>query len=186
MSTSYLAAITIAADRLFDGCMLEFTIHEHIKPDESSSTWRCLTDGHNFVWVAIVDGIVSTFNRYAGNDSTKILAAVADVFQAEILSEYQPQYWGFDTDDEWEVAMETMALEDLEYERKFRDNLRKFLRGQPHDLKPGTNEMVQAEIANSLILCDPELILEQNEAWLKAEIRKVYIQNRAAFDDVPF
>jgi hypothetical protein len=186
MSTSYRAIATIAADRLFDGCMQEFTIHEYIKLDETSSTWRCLTDGLNFVWVDIVDGMVTTFNRYAGNDSTKILAAVASVFQTEILSEYQPQYWGFDTDEEWEAAIEMMAMEDMENDRKFQENLRKFLRGQPHDLKLETNEMVQAEIAKSLILRVPELILEQNEACLKAEIRKVYVQNRAAFDDVPF
>jgi hypothetical protein len=108
---------------------------------------------------------------------------VADVFQTEISSEYQPQYWGFDTDEEWAVAMETMAMEE---ESKFQENLRKFLRDQPHGLKSGTDEMVQAEIGKSLILRDPELILEQNQAWLKAEIRKVYIHNRAAFDDVPF
>jgi hypothetical protein len=79
-----------------------------------------------------------------------------------------------------------MAMEHESNERQFQENLRKFLRGQPHDLKSGTHEMVQAEIAKSLILRDPELILEQNEAWLKAEIRKVDIQNSVARGDIPF
>jgi hypothetical protein len=94
MSVSFRTATTIPADRLFDGCLQEFGIHEHFKPDESSPTCRCLTDGSNFVWVSIVDGIVYTFDRYMGNDPIKILAAVADAFQTEILSEHQPQFWG--------------------------------------------------------------------------------------------
>src|SRR4051794_16904883 len=112
MSISYCSVTEIAAGRLFDGCMQEFAIQEHIKPDESKSTWRCLTDGRNFVWVHIDNGMVTTFNRYGGNDATKILAAVAEVFQTEILSECQPEYWGFDTEEEWDLAMETMAREE--------------------------------------------------------------------------
>ncbi|MBR1156864.1 hypothetical protein [Bradyrhizobium sp. JYMT SZCCT0428] len=183
MSTSYRPAKTILAGRLFDGCLREFGIDEHVKADESFSGCRCLTDGLYFVWVNIVENNVSTFNSYGANDPTRIFEAVANVFQTEIFSEHQPQYWGFGTDHEWEAALEAMAIED---ENRRREGLRKFLRGEPHELKLGTNELVQAEIAKLLILRDPEILLEQNEGWLEAEIRNIYSQNRSAFDDVPF
>jgi hypothetical protein len=149
----------------------------------TSSLVKARHRGGALLMVAISRGFISSMAWSAGsidtlgNDAEKILAAVADVFQTEMLSEYQPQYWGFDTDEELEVATETMQRENG---RKRLENLRKFLLDEPHDLKSGTTEMVQAEIARLLISRDPELILEQNQGWLQAEIIKIY------YGDAPF
>jgi hypothetical protein len=134
MSGSYKANNAIVADRLFDGCLQEFAIHEHINSDASSPEWRCLTDGRNCLWVSIEDGVVCSFNGYMLNDPTKILNAVAFVFGVEIFSEYEPQFWGFETDEDWEAAEETMRSEIEIEKRTSLQNLGKFLGGEPHCL----------------------------------------------------
>jgi hypothetical protein len=35
-------------------------------------------------------------------DPIKILSAIAEVFASEIFDEYQPEYWGFETQEEWD------------------------------------------------------------------------------------
>jgi hypothetical protein len=58
------------------------------------------------------DGFVSGLTRYAPNgDPGKILNALANVFDTDIVSEYEPQYWGFDTQEEWDAAMERFTAE---------------------------------------------------------------------------
>jgi hypothetical protein len=47
--------------------------------------------------------------RYGGNDPGKILKALANVFDTDIASEYEPQYWGFDTQEEWERAWTSLT-----------------------------------------------------------------------------
>jgi hypothetical protein len=65
-----------------------------------------LTDGRNYLWVYIDDDGFVSFTRYAPNGNPgKILSAVDEAFETYIASEYEPQYWGFDTEEEWEAAV---------------------------------------------------------------------------------
>ncbi len=63
---------------------------------------RCLTDGQgNYLWVSIDnEGSVAEFTGYGRNDTNAILAAVAETFETEIFSEDEPQFWGFETNEE--------------------------------------------------------------------------------------
>ena len=106
MSTNFRPLTNIRACQLFDGRLEEFDVYEHVKRG-------CLTDGWNYLWVNIGDdGFVTCFTRWApdGNPS-KILDAVSVVFDTYIVSEYEPQYWGFDTQAEWD-AWTKRATED--------------------------------------------------------------------------
>jgi hypothetical protein len=94
MSTYYMISKELTADRLFDGSLdLKFGVREEVLP-ETTETKRCLTDGHNYLWVSIDNetGLVALLLRYGDNDPNKILNAITDVFDADIFSEYEPQF----------------------------------------------------------------------------------------------
>jgi hypothetical protein len=171
MSTDYRPLKKILAPDLLDGRLEEFGIREHVTSD-STERCKCLTDGRNFVWVYVDDdNLVSSLVRYGANSPNKILSAVADLFDTDIFSEHQPQFWGFDTQAKWDAWRQTIADE---YQRKFRVEVHKYLRGEPNHIKPGTNGMIEAEIAAKLVAQDPELMLPQNEDKLFKMVRGIY------------
>jgi hypothetical protein len=42
--------------------------------------------------------------------TSKILFAVADAFETDIVSERQAQFWGLDTEEEWERWQQEKAI----------------------------------------------------------------------------
>lgn len=180
MSTDYKTLKDIRACGLFDGRLENFSVREHVKPGETTETNRCLSDGLNYLWVSIDDeGFVSGLTRYGFNVPNKILNAVAKVFDAEIVSEYEPQYWGFDTQEEWDASLGRMSRE---AEEKFHTELLKYLCREPNDIKPGTVGMCEAEIAKKLIAKDPTLLLPTNKDKLRNEIQSIRDRDRATID----
>ena len=171
MSTHYCLLKKVPACDLFDGRLKEFGVGEHVHPDTTTKK-RCLTDGRNYLWVYIDDdGFVDSLSRHGCNAPGKILEAVADIFDTDIVSEYEPQFWGFDTQEEWDACMEKMAKQDQE---KFHIELLKYLRGEPNDIRPGTIGMLQAEIAKTLVEKDPSLLLLINKDKLRNEVESIY------------
>jgi hypothetical protein len=77
-----------------------------------SAQKRTLTDGQgNYLWVSINDdGSVAILTGYGRNDTDAILAAVAESFETEIFSEHEPQFWGFETNEELEGRMRELSL----------------------------------------------------------------------------
>ena len=98
MSTYYSLIKKIPGCDVFDGRLEEFGIREQIVPDQTTDRHRCLTDGHEYVWV-IMDGAGYFWHVWG---TSKIPYAVADAFDADIVSEHQAKFWGFDTEEEWE------------------------------------------------------------------------------------
>jgi hypothetical protein len=117
------------------------------------------------------DGLVALLSRYGANAPQKILNAVAEVFDTDIVSEYEPEFWGFDTQEEWDAAWTKMAKET---EEKYYIELLKYLRGQPNNIQPGTVGMVQAEIAKTLVENNPTLLLSENKAKLHDRVNSIY------------
>jgi hypothetical protein len=172
MSTSYCPLRKVHARDLFDGRLEAFGIREHVEPDETTERRRCLTDGRNYLWVYIDDnGFVSRLVRYAGNAPGKILNSVAEAFETDIVSEHEPQFWGFDTQEEWDACMERMSRES---EERFHLELLKYLRGEPNDIRPGTIGMIKAEIAKKLVENDPALLSPINKDKLRTEVESSY------------
>jgi len=136
MSTDFVPLMEIAACDLFDNRLNDFGVREHIKPDVTTKTARCLTDGRNYLWVYVDDeGVVTSFSRYGANAPGKLLNAIAEAFDTDIVSEYEPQFWGFDTQEEWDAAMEKMSQE---CDESFYADIVRYLRGEPNDIRPGT------------------------------------------------
>jgi hypothetical protein len=67
--------------------------------------------------------------------------------------------------------MERMSKES---EERFHLELLKYLRGEPNDILPGTNGMIQAEIAKKLVENDPALLLPINKDKLRNEIESIW------------
>jgi hypothetical protein len=95
---------------LFDGRLEDVGVYEHHSKEETSRD-RCLTDSVNFLWVySNEEGLVSTFTRWAPNGNPqRILCAIADEFDVDIVSEYEPQFWGYEATEEWEADWAAMA-----------------------------------------------------------------------------
>ena len=126
MSLSFRPIEKVDAAELFDGRLEKFGVREHFNR-ETSKEQKWLTDGHSYLKVYIDDdGTVQDFIRWMSNgDPTNILIAIEDCFDTAIASELEPQYYGFDTEEEWHAA-----------EMAFREQLRQGLVNTepvPHD-----------------------------------------------------
>ena len=137
MSTDFSLSKRIQASDLLEGRLERFGVRQKMN-DETSEKTFCLTEGHNnFLWVYIDDeGFVSCLTRYMPNGNPdRILEAIADAFDVDIFSEYEPQFWGFDTQEEWDTWEAAAAKED---EDKFHADLVKYVKCAQRHL-PGHN-----------------------------------------------
>lgn len=170
MSTDYRTLKRLRVEDLFDGRLEEFGISE--RPQSKPSRVRELTDGRNALFVYEDEkGCVGSFTRYGANAPGRILAAIAVVFDTYIVSEHQPQYWGFDTNEEWEAWQEQMAREGRD--RLYADMIR-FVRGEQHGLVPGTNGMLMAGIAKRLLAEQPELMADERKEELLDAVDAIF------------
>jgi hypothetical protein len=156
VSTDYATLKRISAQELFNGCLEAYGVYEQIDFPFSTNKVRCLTDGRNGLFVYVNDkGLVSSLCMSAScGVPDKILEAIARVFDTDIVSEHDPQFWGFDTHEEWDAWMVQRSKEARD---RYRAELLKFLLGEPNDIRPGTIEMDKAEIAKELVAKDPAL-----------------------------
>jgi hypothetical protein len=175
MSTDFRLTKDITASDLFDGRLEKFGVHEHFN-DETDAQKRMLTDGDNFLWLYVdAAGLVSCLTRYFPNGNPdKILNAIVEAFDTEILSEYEPQFWGFDTHEEWDARQRELSQE---YEEEFHNDILKFLRGEPNDIGAGTIGMIKAQIAKKLVENEPALLLPDNKEKFRAEIQSTYVRD---------
>lgn len=156
MSTDYCLQRRVKLSDLLEGLQVR-GVHEH-PSDDTSQTSKCLTDGHNnYLWVHCdKDGWVTYLTRFAPNGNpTKILRTIVDTFDMEIYTEHEPEFWGFETQEDWDAAMDNIAEEN---ENKFYDDLKKFLAGEDSNIQQGTVGWGWAEIAANLVRNDPSLL----------------------------
>jgi hypothetical protein len=179
MSTDYRLLKNVVACNLFDGRLEIFGVHEHFNNDTTEQR-RLLTDGRNYLWLYIDDaGFVSCLTRYMPNGApSKILSAIAEAFDTEIVSEYEPKFWGFETQEEWDTW--ELAIVKAQEEDFYKDIL-KYLQGELNNITPGTIGMIKAEIAKKLVDGDPMLLLPANKDKFQAAIESTYDCDHAVF-----
>jgi hypothetical protein len=122
MSTDFsIVNKRVSIDEIFDGRLEEYEVVEIPesektaiddvenggRPEPSGARW--LTDGRNVLAVWPDEPVCFTWYKPNGSPE-KILDAIAACFDAEICCEHQPQYWGFETEEEWEWARTPVTL----------------------------------------------------------------------------
>jgi hypothetical protein len=173
MSTDYRTQKRIRMADLGDGRLEEFGVRAAVEPIQSSA--RYLTDSHNYVWVfGNKSGFVDMITCYGFNNPTKILQAIAEAFGTDIFSEHEPQFWGFQTQEEWDAAWgaRTKELQD-----EFYLELLKFACNEPNRIKPGTKQEIDAKIAKRLVEADPTLIQPGRREDLLKRISEAFIRD---------
>ena len=185
MSTSFRPSKKIHVRNLLDGHLEKFGIREALAsaeestaPQEISELRICLTDGCNFLWVSFdEEGFVSGLTRYLPNGAPgKILQAISEAFDTAIFSEYEPEFWGFDTQEEWDTweAELSKKLDD-----KFYADILKFVSGEAHGIGAGTVGELQAQIAKRLVAEEPSLISPERRVDFVDRIKMIYESDHA-------
>lgn len=202
MSNSYEIQPPIPISMLFDGRLERFNIREknpesavaedifgHPYDWESQRrraianefyyTWehldelspRLLTDGVGSVRVEPnAQGYVCDIRL--GNAPDNIVNAIEEACDCRIVSDNDPEFWGYDTWEEFHAAVEEQRAKDVVEATKrkhyfeFLAELRKFLDGYPCRLKLGSRGMAMAERAQLQIERKPDLVKPANEAAL--------------------
>jgi hypothetical protein len=175
MSTDFILSKKVSARDLFGGKLDKFGLREHISSD-TTERMRCLEDGRNCLWVYIDDGFVSYLTRFYGNAPGKILNAIAEAFETDIFSEYEPQFWGFDTQEEWDATMKKISDRQR---HEFYVDVCAYVRGEPNGIRTGTVGEIQAKIAKKLVEEDATMIGDKDR--LLAEIDAIYQRGHAEF-----
>ena len=176
MSTDFILSRKVSANDLFGGRLATFGIREHVSSDTTERS-RCLTDGRNYLWVYLTeDGFVDSLSRYGANAPGKILAAISEAFETDVFSEHEPQYWGFDTKEEWDAAWKKFADQDRD---RFYADLCAYIRGEPNNIKPGTIGEIKAKIAKTLVESQAALLQPENKDRLLAEMDAIYDRDHA-------
>lgn len=124
---------------------------------------RWLTDGRDVVPVSAGKAEL----RVGNSPSFEMIDSIAKVFAVEFYTEHEPQYWGFDTQEDWDAAMEAIGKEQSD---RFYVELIKYVNGQPNDIRPRTHGEVDAKIAKELIAQRPELGLPNAKEELLSAI----------------
>lgn len=178
MSTYYKTSKPIAAQELFGDRLQKHGVAEQVVRSARADT-KCLTDEINgYIWVHIDDdGLVRSFTRYlpCGNPR-HVLAAIEDEFRVKIYSEYQPQYWGFDTQEEWDAFQKEMSRR---HDNEFYRDICHFIKGEPCKIKRGSNGMIMAKIAKKLVKGEPTLIARKRKDELLQRVRDIFLKNPA-------
>jgi hypothetical protein len=175
MSTDYCPLPPIRFADLFDGRLKEVGIYEY-QPQEQTSDERCLTDGRNFLWVYSDEHGSVTFTPCGGNAPQRILRAIADKFDVDIVSEHQPQYWGYETEEEWDAACAARAEKQ---KQDFYNDVVRFVCGQSNGISPGTIGMIKAKIARQLVAESPGLLDEDRRPELIKAVEMIYYRDHA-------
>ena len=161
MSTVYGFEKAITMEELFDGRLERFGIYEKVIKGETSSDRRLLRKGCNGLWI-YGDEFVSTF-EYCGNSTASIVNTISDTFDTRVVSDCEPQFWGFETEEEWDRAQNEMHKED---QAELYIEIMKFVRGESNDITPGTNGEGMANTAKNLIKANPNLASPDKEETL--------------------
>jgi hypothetical protein len=178
MSTHYTIVPPISASELFDGRLEKFGVREHVN-EETTKNHRCLIEGNNYLWLDVEDdGNITSFTRYTPNGNpSRIFNAITETLDFEIFSEHEPQYWGFETEEEWHAWQGAISRKNDEQALV---ELVKYLRSEPHDFEPGTLGIIWAENVKKFFEKDPTLILPEN----RDKLLQLYKSGRALTDVV--
>lgn len=175
---------------IFDGRLQKLGVYERVVEGKSSDRHRSLTDGRNSLWVnGNPDPDICEIEVFGTNNPDRILDAITQTFAVKFASEFQAEYWGFGTEEEWETSRKLQRNDEI-----YRQLL-KHLLGQsseigilPSDIPLLSVNLIKAHIAQSLIIQNPTVLTPERKQDLikmvQSEVSKLYaILNHNEPDD---
>ena len=175
MSTDLMFEKDIRIEELFDGRLECFGVYEEVVEGESTPDFRLLKEGSNGLRI-YGDEVVGLISKCGINNPAKIIDAISETFGTYVVSEYEPQFWGFETQEEWDRAQNEMHKED---QAELYIEIMKYIRGESNDIEPRTNGEGMAKIAKTLIKANPDLASPDKEESLMKMIDQEYWGNHA-------
>ena len=171
MSTDYRTDKKIKMNDLFDGRLKKYGVREKVKEGRTTQGFRLLKDDSGSLWVHGDENFQGASRYGLGNCPRNILTAIEAVFDTKLYSEHEPQYWGFESHEEWDRAWDEMHKQQ---QAEFYLDIMSYVNGLPNGIEPGTVGMSMAEIAGELIAESPALLSPEHEEELMQEIRDRY------------
>lgn len=122
MSIRYGLRKNVPASELFGGRLERFGIREEVRSEETADRFppymkvkevRYLTDGRNSMKVVVYENDFTdlTVRNLWCAPEKKIFHAIAEAFATDIVTEHQPEFWGFNTQEEWDVYVKRIQEE---------------------------------------------------------------------------
>jgi hypothetical protein len=108
-------------------------------------------------------------------DPELILAAIEDVFDVDIVSEHQPQYWGFATEEEWNAAQENMFKELEQKKRHFWNEVVRYAKGETAELE---QSLYSGSVAAEMAHIAKKLISESSRATVLSPPGTAHLRHR--------
>ena len=109
MSVDMKLSTKVSGRDMFGKRLKKYGIREAQTPDNEERR-RVLTDGRHRLCVFLSEeGVVEELKVYGTYQPVEILEAICETFGTEIYTEHDPQYYGCDTQEEWEAAMPDLA-----------------------------------------------------------------------------
>ena len=163
---------------LFDGRLESELIREHLKPGSTTETVRCLTDQTNYLWVFSDNaGMFAWATAYGMNNPNCILDALIKIFDVDVVSEYQHQFWGFETQEDWDRFKDEI---DRGSQDEFWKQLVSLVDGGDPQFDPGIVGSQKATIAKSIADDRPELLAVDRMDDLLFAIGETYDREQGA------
>ncbi len=153
MSTDFRLVKEVSFKEVFDGRLEPFGIREEYIIGSTSRNSRALTDGRDHLWVYGKE-TVQILTRYGRNCPNYILEVIAKIFNTNLWSEHDPQFWGFETQKE----MDAHEMAAVAHTRKLRyEKLLTIAKDRNADPTERESTIAQAAIAKELMEESPHL-----------------------------
>lgn len=100
MTVDYKPEKAITMEKLFNGRLEAYGVHEDKDEGASSYQYGVLTDGTSCVEI-YAHFTVHLIRSCGTNNEEHILSAIASEFETKIYAECSPQFWGLEGDQGW-------------------------------------------------------------------------------------
>jgi hypothetical protein len=170
MFTDFRLTKVLSFDDIFDGRLERFGVHD-ISVEGATSEFHCLTDGNNVLWVEVDDEIYFLLGFGMFNAAENILTAIGEVFDVEIFSEHQHQYWRNETEAECRCGRRKIAEE---VQTRLNILIMRYVREGFRFSEPCSSFEPLVNIAKDLIIENPDLASPDLEEELLEKTNKIY------------
>ena len=157
MFRKYKPVKPILMSELFDGRLFLFGIGGNYDPLDRDPR-STLQEGQNYL-IVYGNENVDELESCGDYDVGKILSAIGKEFETEIVADDDCRFWGFETQEQLEDIQRRLSNKRWSDGVRLFDEICEYVQnGRSDHLKPGTVEMLKADIVKSVAEYNPALL----------------------------